>query len=287
VNVPPGNSQRIGRRAATGGAAIGLAVGFAAGITLQKFYGAGTVVRKVSALGTAIGRGPPTATSSLPPRSMIALVAGQSNAANHGEAKYAPEAPVFALHEGKLFRAADPLPGATGDGGSIWSRLGELLIRARRYDAVVFIARADAGTKIAEWAPGGGRHATLRQGIDEARAAGLTITHMLWQQGESDAEDGTTQSDYVRLFHEMLASIRAAHVDAPVYVAVATHLWGRRHGRQIAAIQDAQGELVDEAHGIRRGPNIDTLGNRYRYDGGHLSEEGLMRAAQLWLEALA
>src|SRR5690349_16315365 len=97
-----GSGQRIGRRAKGAEAAIGWVVGFAAGIALQKIYGVGTVLRRLSALVSVqpratIDRGPPLPVGDLPARRMIALVLGQSNAANHGETRHAPDGRVYVL----------------------------------------------------------------------------------------------------------------------------------------------------------------------------------------------
>src|SRR5215203_6355453 len=59
---------------------------------------------------------------------MIALTFGQSNAANRGQKKYTcHNKKVLVFNDGKLYRARDPLPGATGPGGSVWSLLGDML----------------------------------------------------------------------------------------------------------------------------------------------------------------
>src|SRR5262245_61800347 len=70
-----------------------------------------------------------------------------------------------------------------------------------------------------------GRRSASRIGaeaIDDAQNHGLTITHMLWHQGESDADARTSATAYKAMFLSMLASIRRRGVDAPVLVSIAT-----------------------------------------------------------------
>jgi hypothetical protein len=55
----------------------------------------------------------------------IFLILGQSNAANHGNTPYTARREVYSLDFLRMhcFHASEPLPGASGTGGSIWSRL--------------------------------------------------------------------------------------------------------------------------------------------------------------------
>ncbi len=214
-------------------------------------------------------------------RVMVALAFGQSNAANSGETRYSSRENVYNVYRGKLYRARDPLLGATGRGGSVWTRLGDRLIAAGHYDAVVIIPLAVGNTAIASWTVGGELHAGVLKAVREVQAQGLSVTHLLWHQGESDPN--TPADAYQSMFKAMLASIRSEGVDAPIYVSVATrcHQQGPNE-----TLRRAQQSLVDPAQNIYAGPDTDTLGRRYRYDGCHFSTEGLERFAELWLSAL-
>ena len=216
-----------------------------------------------------------------PERMMVALVFGQSNAANSGETRYSPSGGVYNFYRGQLYRAKDPLLGATGRGGSVWTRLGDRLIAAGHYDAVVFVPLAVGNTSIARWTTGGDLHGGVLQAIREVQALGLNFTHLLWHQGESDT--GTPADAYRSMFLAMLASIRSEGVDAPIYVSVATrcHQLGPNE-----VVRQAQQELVDPARNIHGGPDTDSLGERYRYDGCHFSTGGLGRFAEIWLRVL-
>ena len=214
-------------------------------------------------------------------RVMVALTFGQSNAANSGETRYRSSGRVYNVYRGKLYRARDPLLGTTGRGGSVWTRLGDRLIAAGYYDAVVFIPLAVGNTPIARWTTGGDLHGGILQAVREVQAQGLNVTHLLWHQGESDLN--TPANVYQTMFRAMLASIRSEGVDAPIYVSVATRCHQRGPNE---VVRRAQQELVDPAQNIHAGPDTDTLGRRYRYDGCHFSTAGLERFAELWLKAL-
>jgi hypothetical protein len=217
------------------------------------------------------------------PRTMVALVFGQSNAGNWGETARISGPRVFAFFRGRFGRARDPLPGANGEGGSVWTRLGDKLIAAKLYDRVIFVPASIGATDIALWAPDGLLHKDLLRNVREAQAAGYTFTHLLWHQGESDAVLGTSREDYERRFLGMLGAIRALGVDAPAFVALATRC-GRYWPNE--TIRSAQMELVNPSLGIFAGPDTDQLDETYRYDGCHFSDAGLEAHAELWLSII-
>lgn len=216
---------------------------------------------------------------------LVALVFGQSNAANSGPVTaFEPRPGVHAFYRGRCYQARDPLPGATGSGSSVWTRLGDKLVDRRVYDSVLFVPVAVAGSEIRRWTPTGDLHPRLLDAIRDVRRADVRFTHLLWHQGESDAENGTSTDDYIRMFNDMLDSLRSHGVDAPIYVAVATRC--RRLKPGSAAIQHAQRSLVEPSRHIHAGPDTDALGPEYRHDGCHFGEAGLDRFAKLWLETL-
>ncbi len=214
---------------------------------------------------------------------MVALVFGQSNAGNWGESRRVAGPRVFNFFRGRYERARDPLPGANGNGGSVWTRLGDKIIAAKLYDRVVFVPASISATEIAQWAPGGLLHKDLLRNVREARQARLTFTHLLWHQGESDAVLGTPAEAYRQSFVEMLAAIRALGVDAPAFVAIATRC-GQYPPNE--TIRSAQLSLADPALGIFIGPDTDQLDERYRYDGCHFSDIGLDAHAEMWLQVI-
>ena len=218
-----------------------------------------------------------------PGRTMVALVFGQSNAGNSGETRGTSPRNVFEFYRGRLYEARDPLLGATGDGGSIWTRLAAKAIASGAYDAVVLVPFAIGTAEIARFAPGGSLSGGLLGVIAEAQKSGLAFTHLLWDQGEADAYAKTSPEAYRQRFEAMVAAIRGLGVRAPVYVARATRCAKIRPSEELG---NAQAALVSLASGVHAGPNLDALGFAERYDGCHFSTEGLERAADLWLDAL-
>ncbi len=263
---------------------LSLMVGAVLGIGFQRSIGVGQIR---SWLGfspqqmAATTRLTVPLTEDLRQRSMVALTFGQSNAANSGQTRGQAEAEVYSFFEGELYPAQDPLLGADGGGGSVWTRLGDQIIAAGLYPSVIFVPIAAGGSQISQWSPAGDLYPRLTQAIQSMHQADLTPTHLLWHQGEADA-NRTDPEIYQQLFLEMLTGIRQQRIEAPIYISQATFC----RGQQDPQLRRAQRDLVDPDWGIRLGPNTDVLDLCYRHDGCHFSTEGLERAADLWLQAL-
>ncbi|MFA6448665.1 MAG: sialate O-acetylesterase [bacterium] len=220
----------------------------------------------------------------LGPRTMVALVYGQSNSANSGGSKYTPKRDVYVYYEGKCYTAADPLYGPNGNGGTVWSRLGDKLIDAGLYDKVLLVAVGVGGTNMARWTPDGDLYPRVLDAIKSLDSKGIKITHILWHQGESDNGMHTTKDAYKNMFMAMLNDIRKHGVDAPIYVAVATRCQSLPEGFEI---QQAQRELVNTSLKIYPGAYSDgLLSIDDRHDACHFSDTGLDKHATLWLNAI-
>jgi len=218
---------------------------------------------------------------------MVALVFGQSNSGNHGETIYKPQKQVYNLFRDRCYVAEDPLLGPTGDRGSVWSRLGDMLIKERMYDAVVFIPIGVGTTTIDQWVKGGHLYPRITDAIRESKSCGLKITHMFWVQGGSEKRtsgDPENKKGYKRNFTAMLQSIRSMGVDSPIYVAVATY----NDTGVINDIRAAQFELVDPHNKVFAGPDIDALyyDKKNRWEEVHLSHRGLELSTRAWLAAI-
>jgi hypothetical protein len=221
----------------------------------------------------------------------VLLVLGQSNAANFGKTTYTAGCPnAMNFYDGNFYPLSDPLHGANGDGGSVWSRLGDGLIQ-NGFAKVVIIAPASiGGTSIRQWKPGGEYNHLIAETILSLRLKGLKITHVLWHQGENDntylnpqsTADSNAQK-YRRDFLELVAQLRSLNVDAPVFPAIVS-----RCGDVPAdiSLQQAQRSLAVDSLRIYNGPNTDLLGNEYRYDGCHFNDLGLRVHALLWQDIL-
>ena len=219
----------------------------------------------------------------------VILTAGQSNAANHAGQKYISRHPgqVLSFFDGKCTAAKSPLLGATGRWGEPWTPLGDRLIESAAFERVIFVPTAIGGSSIARWSQGGDLNIMLRHALANVQPH-LRITHVLWQQGESDFQFDTSAEHWRSGFGSMLRTLRDNHVDAPVFVAVSTRCdnamtnWAPDN-----PIARAQRAVVDESQFVQAGVDADSLlTGMDRYDDCHLSASGIDKLVNGWANAI-
>lgn len=215
---------------------------------------------------------------------MVALAFGQSNAGNYGDVPHASAGAVYNLRNGTLTRAVDPLRGAQGAGGSVWTLLGDQILAAGWYDEVVFVPVAYGGTEMGQWDPSLPLFKQIQTALDDVHGRGWEFTHLLWHHGESDNALKIGWGDYQLRFRNMLRGIRQLGVGAPIFVSVAT-----RCGQYAVnlEIQGAQMNLVNHDAAIWAGPNTDTLDDTYRQEGCHFNDKGQHAVSNQWFDKLA
>ncbi len=216
-------------------------------------------------------------------RPMVVLALGQSNAANHGAIAVSKDPPITIFTDGKCFLANDPLPGGTGSGGSIWSRLPRQLTAVGQSSPIVISLLAVDATSLGDWnLLDGELHKRLRQQLAQMNANGLPPALVLWQQGEADARFHVTEESYMVGMRQLVRSVglKPSTVWMLARSTVCRTLPYEPIRRAIAA-------LVAEGQQFREGPDTDALnGLPWRSDECHFSEAGLERASALWAEAI-
>lgn len=215
-------------------------------------------------------------------RLMVILTFGQSQAANNGESQYSSKENVYNYYDGKFYIAEDPLLGATGKRGSVWTRLGDKIIEQGLCEHVLFVPVAFGASGIESWSPDGWLYPRITDAIDGLRKYNLEVTHMFWSQGAYDSWQHTPEAaeKYKAEFIEIVDGIRKYGVNAPIYISVETYSYGNYD----SFIQQAQRDLVNIDAKIYPGPNNDEI--KERWDGVHFSDKGLDKLANLWIEIL-
>jgi hypothetical protein len=243
------------------------------------------------------------------------VVAGQSNSANHGEERQTPKSGRVATRDGHSWRlAADPQPGASGEGGSFMPPLGDAIV-AQEDVPVGFIACGIGATSVREWLPRGARFPnppTIESRVErqadghwtsKGEAYGAFIARIrplgkngfravLWHQGESDANqqdssrtlEGSLYRDYLeRLIRD---ARRDLGWEVPWFVAQASyHVPGDEGSEEIRA---AQSSLWRDGIALQ-GPDSDALKGPLRENNGqgvHFSGPGLREHAAKWADQI-
>lgn len=227
-------------------------------------------------------------------RTAVLLVLGQSNAANYAGQRYRSNfgAKIVNFFEGQCFVAVSPLLGSTGTKGEYWTELGNHLISSDKVDTVVIVPAAYSGTAVALWAAGGPLNQVMVETVNTLAAAGFKPTQVLWDQGEFDYVQGTTQEVYTEHLTSVIDTLRAQGVTAPFYISIASKCLEPSNGGTRDHVADnpvvrAQLALSSGSGSVRRGVSTDALlGEDDRYDDCHIGGSGTEKVARAWSEIL-
>ena len=219
----------------------------------------------------------------------VLLVAGQSNSANHGEARFKTGFSKHVLNyfDGKCYIAASPLLGATGASGEFITPLADKLVTDGTFKTVVIVASGITATPISRWEGGGDLNQMLLRTVRQLSAASYQVTAFIWHQGETDFQQGTSTEDYEKAFASLLSSLTDIGVRAPAFIAIASRCGATQTWWQaINRIATAQRALIDNGRTLL-GADTDALGGDDRQlDGCHLSESGQIKTAASYANAI-
>jgi hypothetical protein len=198
------------------------------------------------------------------------LVLGQSNVSSHGRPRAMSDfGRVF--HAGKFLPLRDPVPGGSGDGGSVWTRLAPLMRDAKVTSDLVVTVRAQGGTSVADWSENGKCFRALMSDIPQIQGCGVPVTHVVYHQGERDNFLRTDADSYVQRFMLLHRAIADQFPQAEWIVCRASY----RMGKTSDAVRQAQSTIIDGLPNCRAGCDTDQFGRDYRYDDTHFNEAGL------------
>lgn len=257
------------------------AFGFGVGVFFQKVVGVGRIVSHLNR--------PPVHEPILPlpipdyETCFGVLAIGQSNAANHGCCRGRAGIQIYALHEDNYYTAVDPMPGGSGSGGSVWTRLGPRLLEKPGVESVVFACVAQGSSSVESWVRQGSNFWRIESALQSFSSNNVKISVVVWHQGET--ESWSRHSDgyfYQEKLKEVILSLRSLGIDAPIFVCQTSR---DGEGTTNEAIRLAQASVWNKADNVFAGADTDSLGERYRSDGVHFNSRGLERFAELLEEA--
>ena len=209
------------------------------------------------------------------PGTLVVVPLGQSNAGSSAQGLTYALPNVINYFGGRCFRAEDPLLGTDGAGASPWIAFANTL--AQKHDYVVLAPFTVGGSSIAQW------NGEIGNALGMALASlgsKYRVTHVLWQQGETDIAMGATE--YADRLRKVIALTRAAVPYAAFYVALSSRCGRSPRENGVRAGQMA---VIEPRAGILRGPDTDVIDERY--DRCHFSDAGRLQAAALWVRAIS
>lgn len=216
----------------------------------------------------------------------VLLILGQSNAASHA-APAGERVRIPVLHQGQCAIAADPLPGTSGRGSSLWTLVVPALDAARTGVSHVAAPLAVGATAIRQWTHAGPVREMLERHLASVASQPAPVDAVLWQQGEADMLRGTEAKHYLRDLKTLRKTLDDAGIRAPLFVAYSTRCSAAGttgSGSIRRVLQRHEKEL--QSIGIWLGPDTDAIGSDGRSDGCHFNAKGRSEAAQSWTKLL-
>ncbi len=216
----------------------------------------------------------------------VVVVQGQSNGANFANGTHtflnASSLAMMGLHNGALYEMENLTIGCDGTLANMLVRAFDTLVEDAVYDRIVACFTGVAGTTFAQWVAGGLYNDRLLTAARRLASIGLTPTHFLMQQGESDGASGTSEALCLSRMQAIIQSVRDDGFAAPWFVARCSLGDDTVH----ANVQNAQDDVVNGTD-IFAGADTDSLTGANRRDGTHFSDAGANAAAALWAAAIA
>ncbi|ARS28676.1 sialate O-acetylesterase [Sphingomonas sp. KC8] len=216
-----------------------------------------------------------------PANAAVVVLFGQSLAANSGAFVY-PAAgrgggltSTYIFHGGHCYPLGDPMPGATGKGGSVGPPLA-LLASTALDRPVVMIAGAVSGSSILQWTPADSPFArALLDRLAQARRAGLAPSVYIWMQGEADTGSNMTATRYA----DELRALHSRFPPAP-WIVTANSICTYRPVRS-PMLDRARASFAAITPDVHLDVDMDSLGMSYRQaDRCHLNAAGQQEAAR-------
>ena len=157
------------------------------------------------------------------PSTLVVLILGQSNSANHAEKKFSSQYPENVLNYfmGRCYSAESPLLGASGLEGEYLTLLGDSLIKNGQVRNVILVNKSIGGSKVSDWANQGRYTSDLVSTLNTLKLK-YRVTDIIWHQGESDFTSNTPLGEYRKSFQELELILNQAKVKAPIFIVVST-----------------------------------------------------------------
>jgi Carbohydrate esterase, sialic acid-specific acetylesterase len=285
----------------------------ASGITILQGYVAAAPDYNIPAYPAEAQRPHPIEPETFGKGTFKLFVWGQSIAANCGHGRYSARNTdkTCVFSDGHFYPCSDPIVGADGPGGSVWSRFADSMlgrqINNSTVNQVVIGCCAQGGTSINDWGPGGSEAPRLLRCLSDYMTNVGQPTYLAYSQGESDVGMLSTEQ-WVDRWQTMLASVRNVGCTSKIYTSIETicnlrtandpfdedviretpdsYIKTEISRQNIRAAQRLVGMLGSDT---RLGPNLDLIDWHLRAcgDGCHFGELGLEVAAQACATALS
>lgn len=203
---------------------------------------------------------------------LVFLAMGQAGSANYissyGHRDEGRRA--YQFFDGQCYLIEDPMLGATGIKGSLWSDLAQDISASTGRD-VVFITAGVGGSSLADWIRDDSVYfERAEHQIRLAKNLGYEVKLVFWYNGAREADLKTTADEYVERFNRLLERFDSLLADAGAsqwIIFQTSKCWSEGDPEVLRGQQRA----ADGNERVILGPDTDAYDDRYRYDGCHLN----------------
>ena len=209
---------------------------------------------------------------------LLFLSMGQAGSANYissfGERN--EQRSAYQFYNGECYLIEDPMLGATGVQGSLWSSLAQDISQSTGRD-VVFITTGAGGSSLTDWIRDDSFYfQRTKHQIDLAKQLGYQVKLAFWYNGAREAELGTTANEYVERFNKLIEKfdfLLNDNASNQWVVFQTSKCWSDGSARVLRG-QELAAETNER---VFLGPNTDAYHDRNRYDGCHLNHNAKVR----------
>jgi hypothetical protein len=210
---------------------------------------------------------------------LVILIYGQSNVANTVSQKSQTSLPIFNFYKGKLYRAKDPLLGATGKLGSLWIDASKKLLKTSDYKEIILVNNARNNSSIKDWSPRGKFYKTLNDSYHQLTKLRLAPHLIVFGQGERDSIDNMSSQNYELYLQDLYNNIQSIHGNKPFLISLSSRCYAYLPNNNIRQVQI---KLINDYPSVFQGPDTDSFNESYRYDGCHFNKLGKQVISHVW-----
>ena len=228
-----------------------------------------------------------------PNHAVVIAVLGQSNASNSVPHQNHPDKklPIFMAFNGRCYVLEDPILGTDNTLGSIWPSFA-LALHKSLGKPIVIVAGAASNSRVGDWSEM--RTGILQRILDQAAnlysSSNLSVDHVIWLQGESDAaqtqvSDRDIDANYVSKLNSVFDTLaeRIFQENKPSFFVTTTSVcFDTLEGNQV--IRDSQKRIIELRQDTRFAGDTDEIGQSGRHDGCHFNRLGAESVSKMLAE---
>lgn len=217
-----------------------------------------------------------------PADTLVFVIFGQSNAANHGAVRLTAAESVYDFYDGRCFSGNDPQFSATSDQGSPWPAFANTLRESGEVRPILWANVAVGDTKAETWLAGTPNAERLQAEASALQDKGYRIAAFLFFQGEADRE--TPAAQYRTSLSNIASMVEGIAPDAP-FILSDSSICGT-DTQPVSTLTEVRAAIAETHKNVHVGPNTDALGQGFRYDGCHFGETGLRAIGAMWAKSV-